>query len=95
MDKNSILEFNNKESVSDVLNELLRSGAQKLIHNAVEAELREFMSQHQGVTEDGKVSVIRKGYLPKSSQPKAKETIHEIWQAETIVNAERAFELFI
>ena len=47
MDKNSILEFNNKESVSDVLNELLRSGAQKLIHNAVEAELREFMSQHQ------------------------------------------------
>ena len=31
MDKNSILEFNNKESVSDVLNELLRSGAQKLI----------------------------------------------------------------
>ena len=62
MDKNSILEFNNKESVSDVLNELLRSGAQKLIHNAVEAELREFMSQHQGVTEDGKVSVIRNGF---------------------------------
>jgi hypothetical protein len=29
MDKNSILEFNNKESVSDVLNELLRSGAKK------------------------------------------------------------------
>ena len=28
MDKNSILEFNTKESVSDVLNELLRSGAQ-------------------------------------------------------------------
>ena len=47
MDKNSILEFNNKESVSDVLNELLRSGAQKLIHNAVEAEMREFMFQHQ------------------------------------------------
>ena len=65
MDKNSILEFNNIESVSDVLNELLKSGAQKLIHNALEAELREFMSQHQGVTEDGKVSVIRNGYLPK------------------------------
>ena len=48
MDKNSILEFNNKESVSDVLNELLRNGAQKLIHNAVEAELREFMSQQMG-----------------------------------------------
>ena len=28
-----------KESVSDVLNELLRSGAQKLIHNAREAAI--------------------------------------------------------
>ncbi|MBC8260068.1 MAG: hypothetical protein H8E38_13720 [SAR324 cluster bacterium] len=45
MDKNSILAFNNKESVSDVLNELLKSGAQKLIHNAVETELREFIFQ--------------------------------------------------
>ena len=50
MDKNSILAFNNKESVPDVLSELLREGAQQLIHHAVEAELREFMSQHQGVT---------------------------------------------
>ena len=65
MEKNSILEFNKKQSVSDVPNELLRNGAQKLIHNAVEAELREFISQHRGVTEDGKVSVIRNGYLPK------------------------------
>jgi putative transposase len=63
MDKNSILAFNNKESVSDVLNELLKGGAQKLIHNAVEAELRELMFQHQRVSEDGKVSVIRNGYL--------------------------------
>ena len=28
-------------------------------------------------------------------QPKAKEAIHEIWQAETKINAEQAFELFI
>ena len=33
--------------------------------------------------------------LPKSSQPKAKEAIHEIWQAKTKINAEKAFELFI
>ena len=74
MDKNSILEFNNIESVSDVLNELLRSGAQKLIHNAVEAELREFMSQHQGVTEEGTGSrfpsitgIKASGSVPKRS----------------------------
>ena len=49
MDKNSIFEFNNKESVSDVLNELLRDGAQQLIHQAVEAELSEYLSQrHTG-----------------------------------------------
>ena len=33
--------------------------------------------------------------LPKLSQPKAKQALHGIWQAETKHNAEKAFELFI
>lgn len=33
--------------------------------------------------------------MPKSVQPKAKSTLHEIWQAETKANAERAFDEFI
>ena len=33
--------------------------------------------------------------LPKLSQPKAKQALHEIWQAETKENAERAFDQFI
>ncbi len=33
--------------------------------------------------------------LPKSVQPKAKQALHEIWQAETKADAERAFELFL
>ena len=33
--------------------------------------------------------------LPKSSQPKAKQALHNIWQAETRVDAESAFDLFI
>ncbi len=33
--------------------------------------------------------------LPKSSQPKAKQALHDIWQSETKGNAEKAFELFI
>ncbi len=33
--------------------------------------------------------------LPKTTQPKAKQAIHQIWQAETKINAEKAFELFI
>lgn len=34
-------------------------------------------------------------YLPKSSQVKAKEALHNIWQAETKAYAEKAFDLFI
>ena len=37
MKKNGIFEFNNQESVSDVLNEHLRDGAKQLIHQPVEA----------------------------------------------------------
>ncbi|AGI74366.1 IS256 family transposase [Octadecabacter arcticus 238] len=33
--------------------------------------------------------------LPKLSQPKAKAALHDIWQAETKVDAEKAFDLFI
>ena len=33
--------------------------------------------------------------LPKSSQAKAKQALHAIWQAETKVAAEKAFDLFI
>ena len=65
MDKNSILAFNNKESVPDVLSELLREGAQQLIHQAVESELNEYLSQHQRLKDDGRIAVVRNGYLPK------------------------------
>jgi len=33
--------------------------------------------------------------LPKSVQPKSKAMLHEIWQAETRANAEKAFDLFV
>ena len=33
--------------------------------------------------------------LPKRSQPKAKAAIHDIWQAETKDDADKAFDLFI
>ena len=34
-------------------------------------------------------------YLPKSSQPKAKRHLHDIWQAETKEDADKAFDLFL
>ena len=33
--------------------------------------------------------------LPKLSQPKAKAALHDIWQAETKDDADKAFDLFI
>ena len=33
--------------------------------------------------------------LPKSVQPKAKNSLHDIWQADTKEHAEKAFDLFI
>jgi len=33
--------------------------------------------------------------LPKASQAKAKQSLHDIWQAETKADAEKAFDLFI
>ena len=33
--------------------------------------------------------------LPKSAQAKAKQALHNIWQAETQADAEKAFDLFI
>ncbi|MCU7914028.1 MAG: transposase, partial [Candidatus Thiodiazotropha sp. (ex Lucinoma aequizonata)] len=34
-------------------------------------------------------------YLPTSNQPKAKQTLHSIWQAEIQADAKKAFDLFI
>ena len=34
-------------------------------------------------------------FMPKSVQPKAREALHDIWQAETRADAKKAFDLFI
>ena len=66
MNKSTVVEFRNREYIADPLTEMLRVGAQELIHQAVEMELQELLAHHQGTeTEDGRVSVVRNGYLPE------------------------------
>lgn len=66
MSKNNVVELNSREMMADPLTELLRSGAQQLIHKAVEAELQEFLSQFSDqVTEEGYAKVVRNGYQPE------------------------------
>jgi len=66
MKENTVVELKDQESIIDPLNELLKAGAQQLIHQAIEAELVDLLSQNSHrLTEDGKTAVVRNGYLPE------------------------------
>ena len=66
MSKNSVIELTGRENSDDPLTELLRTGAQRLIYQAVEAELQALLTEHADrLTEDGKAGVVRNGYLPE------------------------------
>ena len=66
MTKDNVLEFAGREAISDPLTALLRSGAQHLINQAVEAELQELLCQYSDRrTEDGHAVVVRNGHLPE------------------------------
>ncbi|MBT3725852.1 MAG: IS256 family transposase, partial [Gammaproteobacteria bacterium] len=66
MSKNNVVDINNRDTITDALTDLLKTGAQQLIQQAVQVELAEFMEQytHQ-LTSDGKASVVRNGYQPE------------------------------
>ncbi len=58
----------NPDIVSDVLTDLLRSGAKQMLAAAIEAEIQEFVMQHQGLRDgQGRARIVRNGYLPERS----------------------------
>ena len=66
MSKNNVIELAGRGTAVDAVTELLRTGAQQLIHQAIEAELQEFMNLHADRrTEDGKAGVVRNGHQPE------------------------------
>jgi len=65
MKKNNVFKFENPEVIEDPLTELLRQGAQKLIAEAVEAELGEFIDKYRGLRDmQGRQRIVRNGYQP-------------------------------
>ena len=65
METTNIVDFARRDEMTDVLTELLKSGAQQLIASAVEAELTGYMAQFSGVrTPTGHAAVVRNGYHP-------------------------------
>ncbi len=66
MGKSNVVGISGREESVDPLTELLRRGARELIHQAVEAELSEFMDTVGGrKLEDGRAAVVRNGYQPE------------------------------
>ena len=64
MSKDNVVELKGRDI--DPLTELLKTGAQKLIQQAVELELQELLARHADCrTDEGKMGVVRNGYLPE------------------------------
>jgi putative transposase len=61
--KDNVIEFKKPEIITDLLTEALRNGARQLLAAAVEAEVDEFLSQHN--KGEGKSRFVRNGYLPE------------------------------
>jgi len=65
MDTNNILGFAGRDAISDALTDLLKTGAQQLIMNAVEAELETFLAPYADRhTDGGHAAVVRNGHHP-------------------------------
>lgn len=69
MSKGNVIELNKPaKTVDDPLTELIRSGARKILKEALEAEIEVFIEQFRShKVEDGTKRVIRNGYLPERS----------------------------
>jgi len=65
MSNDTIVSFSNPV-FRDALSDLVRDGAQRIIHQAVQAELREFLEQHAAERDgQGRRAVVRNGYQPE------------------------------
>ena len=74
MSKNNVVKLAGRETIVDPLTELMRTGAEQLIYQAVEAELLELLAKTPGQA----ISIeqlIREGLGYKSGDPQAQETL--------------------
>ena len=67
MKKDNLIELKNPEPfIDDPITEILRNGARELLAEALEAEIKGFLSQYADLKDDhGRMRVTRNGYLPK------------------------------
>lgn len=66
MEDNTVVNFLGRDGISDPLTELLKSGAQRLLMQAIEAEIEDYLAPFADLkTEEGKAAVVRNGYHPE------------------------------
>ena len=109
MPESNVVDIAGRDEVADQLTELLRNGARQLLQRAVEADKLAVgdgamgfwaamdevypQSRHERCWMHKTGNILN--YAPKSAQPKMKQALHDIWQAATHEEAEKAFDLFI
>ena len=65
MKKDTVVSIDEPTTTKDALTEMLREGAQKLLAEAVQAELEELLEEYQGQRDgQGRKRLVRNGYLP-------------------------------
>jgi putative transposase len=66
MIKSNVIDLSSREENADLLTDLIRQGARKLIEQAVEAELADYMAAFRDrKLGDGRAAVVRNGYQPE------------------------------
>jgi putative transposase len=67
MNKDNVLAIEGRETITaDTVTQLLKSGAQQLLQQAIEVEVHDFMQQFQSrLLDDGRAAVVRNGYQPE------------------------------
>jgi putative transposase len=64
--ENNVVELSGRVEAGDAFTAMLRSGAQELIRQAVDAELQDLLASHAArITDEGRAAVVRNGYLPE------------------------------
>ena len=72
MSKDTVVELAGQDTIIDPLPQLLRTGAEQLIYQAVEAELLELLDGHkERRTADGRASVVRKAICQRENYRRA------------------------
>ncbi len=65
MNENNVISMEKPACNRDLLTEILKQGAKKLLAAAIEFEVQEFLDKHQAQLKGGQQQYVRNGYLPE------------------------------